>query len=192
MKKAALLLLTLFITLLCIAQQLYTPIDNGSKVHFVIKNFAIKTGGDFSGLRGAIYFDPAKLGASSIDVSVDASTVDTDSEMRDDHLKEDEYFDVAKYPTITFRSTAITVHENAIKVKGLLAIKEIKQEIEFDAKFLGIVPDPRGNIKAGFEMDLAFDRKDFNITWNEFFDKQGILISDQVKLHADVQLLKIK
>ena len=64
-------------------------------------------------------------------------------------------------------------------------------ELIFTAKYLGSVPDPMGNTKAGFEMDTVFDRKDFNITWNQFFDKQGILISDQVKLHADVQLLKL-
>ena len=78
-----------------------------------------------------------------------------------------------------------------MKITGLLSIKDITQELVFTAKYLGSVPDPMGNTKAGFEMDTVFDRKDFNITWNQFFDKQGILISDQVKLHADVQLLKL-
>ena len=101
------------------------------------------------------------------------------------------FFDAAKYPTITFQSHHVQVQENDITITGLLSIKDITQEIVFTAKYLGSVPDPMGNTKAGFEMDTLFDRKDFNITWNQFFDKQGILISDQVKLHADIQLLKL-
>lgn len=72
-----------------------------------------------------------------------------------------------------------------------MTIKDISQEIDFTATYLGTVPDPMGNSKACFEMDTIFDRKNFNITWNQFFDKNGILISDQVKLHADIQLLKL-
>ena len=83
------------------------PVDNGSRVHFVIKNFGISTGGDFSGLKGDIIFHPANLSASKFDVSVSAATVDTDNESRDKDLQGEEYFDVQKYPDIKIVSTKI-------------------------------------------------------------------------------------
>src|SRR5215208_240786 len=88
--------------------QNYTPADAGSKVRFVIKNFGINTGGTFEGLTGNIIFDPANLASASFNVSVDGKTVDTDVEARDNHLRKEEYFDVEKYPRLSFRSTKIT------------------------------------------------------------------------------------
>jgi len=88
--------------------QSYTPTDEGSKVHFSINNFGIATGGNFKGLSGSIKFDPANLAASDFDVSVDANSIDTDIEARDNHLRKAEYFDVAAYPKLSFKSTRLT------------------------------------------------------------------------------------
>jgi polyisoprenoid-binding protein YceI len=104
--KIVLPLLFVFITSSICAQK-YTPIDEGSKVHFTIKNFGIKTGGQLSGLKGEILFFTTDLKASTFNVSVDASTVDTDNGSRDRHLKEGEYFDVEKYREITITSAKI-------------------------------------------------------------------------------------
>jgi polyisoprenoid-binding protein YceI len=87
--------------------QKYIPTDAGSKVHFVIKNFGINTGGDLSGLAGDINFMPANITASNFNVSVSVNTIDTDNGSRDGHLKSKEYFDADKYPVITLRSTRI-------------------------------------------------------------------------------------
>lgn len=97
----------LFFSVLFTAAQKYTPVDQGSKVHFTIKNFGIKTGGQFSGLKGAILFFTKDLSACNFTVSVDASTIDTDNDSRDRHLKEEDYFDVAKFPEITITSTKV-------------------------------------------------------------------------------------
>src|SRR5438045_7587500 len=83
--------------------QKYKPVDEGSKVHFEIKNFGINTGGDLSGLAGDINFVPANVGACSFNVSVSVNTIDTDNGSRDKHLKSDEYFDAEKYPLITLK-----------------------------------------------------------------------------------------
>lgn len=96
----------LFITSSIYAQK-YTPTDEGSKVHFTIKNFGIKTGGQLSGLKGEILFFTTDLSACHFAVSIAASTVDTDNGSRDRHLKESEYFDAEKYPEITITSTKI-------------------------------------------------------------------------------------
>ena len=104
--KKILTFLFLFIASSVFAQK-YTPSDEGSKVHFTIKNFGIKTGGQLTGLKGEIIFFTTDLSACNFNVSVDASTVDTDNKTRDRHLKESEYFDIEKYPVITISSTKI-------------------------------------------------------------------------------------
>ena len=96
--------LLLFFTSSVFAQR-YVPADDGSKVHFNIKNFGIKTGGQLTGLKGEILFFTTDLSACQFNVSVDASTVDTDNGSRDRHLKDSEYFDVEKYPEINITST---------------------------------------------------------------------------------------
>ena len=163
-----------------------------TKIRFDAKYLMITSvSGWFRELEGTVVGSAEDFSDSDIRLTIYTNSIFTGIEERDEHLRSCDFFDVKKYPTITFRSTAVAVTENIIKVKGQLTIKDVMHVIEFDAKFLGIVHDPRGNIKAAIEMDLEFNRKDFNITWNEFFDKRGVLISDQVKLHADVQLLKL-
>ena len=102
---------TIFILFLFAASTLhaqkYAPVDEGSKVHFVIRNFGIKTGGELKGLKGEILFSANDLAASKISVSVAVSTIDTDNESRDRSLKKSEYFDVEQYPEITITSTKI-------------------------------------------------------------------------------------
>src|SRR5258705_4017016 len=107
MLKKVFTALALFCVVTTFSQN-YTPADAGSKVRFVIKNFGINTGGTFDGLAGTITFDPSNLPSASFNVSVDAKSVDTDVEARDNHLRKAEYFDVEKYPKLSFKSTKIT------------------------------------------------------------------------------------
>jgi len=113
--------------------QNFTPIDEGSKVHFVVDNFGIATGGDFKGLTGTIKYDPAQPAAADFDVSVDATTIDTDIESRDNHLKRTEYFDVKNYPRISFKSTKITKanKDGYLYMFGNITIKGVAKEVNF-------------------------------------------------------------
>lgn len=97
----------IFLLSTAIHAQKYTPADVGSKIHFTIKNFGIKTGGELSGLKGDIYFFTTDMAACRFDVTVDASTVDTENGNRDNHLRGSEYFDVEKFPLISISSTKI-------------------------------------------------------------------------------------
>ncbi len=106
MSRLLLSFLILIISFTATSQK-YKPEDAGSKVHFIIKNFGIETGGDISGLAGAISFTPANITASSIDVTVSVKTIDTDNKMRDKDLKEKKYFDAATYPLIQIKSTKV-------------------------------------------------------------------------------------
>ncbi len=144
------------------AQQLFAVTDAGSKIHFVIKNFGIKTGGDFTGLAGAIKFDPKNLAASSFNVSVKSASIDTDNGSRDGHLRKEEYFDVAKYPTLNFVSTKITESTTAGRfyVFGNITIKGITKPVQFGFSAL---PKDGGYF---FEGKLDLNRRDFGVGGN--------------------------
>jgi polyisoprenoid-binding protein YceI len=135
MKMLKNLLIGLFFISVNTAAQDYTPVDAGSKVHFVIKNFGINTGGDFSGLKGEIHFLPEKLSACTFNVTVSAKTVDTDNEMRDKNLVSDEYFDAAKFPEIKIVSTKIDKTNQTgsgfYYFTGTLTIKGVTKNIAF-------------------------------------------------------------
>lgn len=132
MLKYALSLMWLVITGAGMTQN-YTPIDKGSKVHFVIKNFGINTGGDFSGLNGNITFNPGNLRTSVMSVSVAVKTIDTDNETRDGHLRSDSYFDADKFPLITMRSTSIDKSDKSglYYFTGTLTMHGVTKTISF-------------------------------------------------------------
>lgn len=163
-------MLKLFFTLLTISgvfflnSQTYTPTDAGSKVRFVIKNFGINTGGTFDGLKGTVNFDPSKLSTCSFDVSVDAKTVDTDMEARDNHLRKAEYFDVEKYPTLTFKSTKVTTTNKPeyLYVYGAITIKGVTKEIGFPFTY----KEKDGGYL--FEGDFKLNRRDFGVGGSSF------------------------
>ncbi len=154
-------IVTIFVLSTCFvtAQSTYTAVDESSKVHFVIKNFGIKTGGDFSGLKGTIKFDPEKLSSSAFDVTVDANTIDTDNESRDGHLRKAEYFDVATYKTIHFKSTKITPSNIAGRfyVFGELTIKGVTKPVQFG---FGATAKDGGYV---FDGEFTINRRDFGV-----------------------------
>ncbi len=117
----------------CTQAQNFTPTDEGSKLHFVIKNLGINTGGDLAGMKGKIRFDAKQPASSLFDVTVDVNTIDTDNDRRDGHLKNVDYFDAEKYPTIHLISTEIKPGADLKNFifKGNLTIKDVTKQIEF-------------------------------------------------------------
>ncbi len=153
-------LVTLLIHLVAIAAfaQSYKATDEGSTIKFEIKNFGIGTGGSFKGLEGNVSFDPADVSKDTFDLSVDANTIDTDNNMRDNHLKKEDYFDVQNYPRIRFVSTGVTVDKNAhFTVTGKLTIKSTTQEIAIPVT---ATPKNEGYIFTG---EFKINRKDFKV-----------------------------
>jgi polyisoprenoid-binding protein YceI len=176
MKKIILLIISFTSFIFAEAQATYTPVDAGSKVHFVIKNFGIKVGGDFTGLKGVIKFDPVNFAASSFDVTVDANTINTDNGMRDDHLRESEYFDVEKYKTISFKSTKVVKSSKAGRffVFGDLTIKNVTKPVQFA---FGATPKDGGYI---FDGQFEINRRDFGI------GSSSISLADVLKVNLTV------
>ena len=142
-----------------IAMAQYKPIDNGSSIQFKIKNFGINTGGSFTGLQGNINFDINHLNAANFDVSIDANTVNTDNEMRDNHLRADTYFDVKNYPRIHFVSTKVTPSNKTgvLFIFGKLTIKNQTKDISFP--FTATATNDGYLFKGIFNID----RKDFGV-----------------------------
>ncbi len=150
--------LAFFITgFLSIKAQQYKPVDEKSKVNFTIKNFGVNTNGTFSGLKGTILFDSSKLSTSSFNVSVDVNTINSGIDMRDSHLKKEEYFYAEKYSNISFVSTGIKLNNEGYVVTGQLTIKGISKEISFP---FTAVSKKDGMLFTG---DLNINRKDFDI-----------------------------
>ena len=163
MIKKVLTAVALFCVVTAFGQN-YTPADDGSKVRFVIKNFGINTGGTFEGLAGTITFDPANLANASFNVTVDAKTVDTDLEARDNHLRKEEYFDVEKYPKVSFKSTKITTtnKDGYLFMFGVITIKNISKEISFPFK----QTSKDGGIL--FDGEFKLNRLDFGVGGKSF------------------------
>lgn len=113
--------------------QNYTAADDGSSIKFTIKNFGISVDGSFKNLKGKILFNPANLSSASINATVDATTVNTGTDSRDNHLRKEDYFDVKKYPLISFVSTKITNSEKAgnFLMEGKITIKNVTRAVSF-------------------------------------------------------------
>jgi len=159
--KNQILLFFLVCVSYCASAQKYIPADEGSRVHFVIKNFGINTGGDFKGLNGEINFDPQKLQQCFFNVTVKSNTVDTDNRSRDKNLKEAEYFDSGKFPEIRLVSTKIDktnkTDDGYFYFTGNLIIKGISKPVSFPFK-----AEKRGD-NYFFSGDFQINRLDFNV-----------------------------
>jgi polyisoprenoid-binding protein YceI len=133
--------------------------DEGSTISFKIRNFGINSEGSFKGLQGTILFDPQNAVADSFDVSIDAASINTDNNMRDEHLRKEAYFDVEKYPRIRFVSSAVTALDGNghYKLTGRLTIKSTTKEISFP--FLATPAGGDYIFKGGF----AINRRDFDV-----------------------------
>ena len=167
--KKILIIALLFISFKTQAQN-YTPTDDGSKLHFVIKNIGINTGGDIAGMKGKIRFDAKKPSSSLFDVTVAVSTLDTDNGKRDSHLKSDDYFDVEKFPTMHLVSTEIKPGADFkhFIFKGNLTIKDVTKQIEFPFTAEG------KNGGALFAGQFQINRTDFGV------GKESVALSNKV------------
>ena len=125
------------------------------------------------------------LADSSVNVEVQLNSVDTRNEDRDNHLRTSDFFDIENHPTMTFRSTEITEDS----MTGDLTIKGITRPVTFDLEFVGVSPDPWGGTRAGFEANADVHRKDWDLTWNVAVEGGGVLVSEKIKLHLDVELI---
>jgi polyisoprenoid-binding protein YceI len=167
-------------------------IDKGhSEVGFQIRHMVTKVRGRFNEFEGKIVADRAKPEASSVELTIQATSIDTANANRDKDLRGADFFDVEKYPTITFKSTRITPKgKDVYDVTGTLTMRGVSKEITLPVNFLGFMKNMRGVDAAGFETAVTLNRKDFGITWNRALDAGGVLLGDEVYVSINLETRK--
>ena len=146
--------------------------------------------GDFGKTTGTVVEDDKDITKSVIDITVDATTVNTRQEKRDAHLKSPDFFDAAKFPTLTFKSTKITkVSDSKLKVEGNLTIHGVTKPAVFDAEVTPPITSG-GQTSKGVSAVTKLNRKDFGLNWNKTLETGGVLVGDEVTVNVELELLK--
>jgi len=163
-----------------------------SEVGFKVKHFFNKTYGQFSDFSGEIQFDPKNVAASTVEVTIRDSSINTANAKRDDHLRTEDLFWVEKHPTITFKSTKVIPgkSENNFQVVGDLTIRGVTKPATLDVEYNGSGPvGIQGNslgVQAGFTASTTVNRKDYGIVWNRQLDQGGVMLGDDVDITLSV------
>ena len=131
-------------------------------------------------------------GAASISIEISAASIDTRSADRDGHLQSPDFFDVANFPKISFKSTSVKDGGAGIVVDGDLTIKDVTKPISIEFEYTGTATDPFGNARFGFEGESEINRKDFGLTWNAALETGGILVSENIKLEFEISAIQAK
>jgi polyisoprenoid-binding protein YceI len=173
------------------ATETWTVDKTHSTATFKIRHLMANVTGNFRDFDANINIDRANPAASSVEFTIQAASIDTDNTNRDEHLRSPDFFDVAKYPTISFKSTAIKAKSKTdFDVTGDLTMRGVTKRITLPVSFLGFGKDGRGNDKAGFEIETTLNRKDYGIIWNKTLDEGGALLGDDVKVVIDLEVGK--
>ena len=166
-----------------------------SQANFAVKHMMVSTvHGSFNGVKGTVEYDPAHPKAAKADLTIDATSVDTRNEMRDKDLKSDNFFDIAKYPTITFVSKKVeTAGKGKLKISGDMTIHGVTKPVTWLVDGPAApVKDPKGNLHSGATATTTVNRKDFGLVWNKTLDGGGVMVSDDVDLMVEVELVEKK
>ena len=161
-----------------------------SEINFKVKHLMISNvKGEFTTFNATI--DSEDFSKSTISVHIDANSISTNNEDRDNHLRSADFFEVETYPEITFVSTSVNkVSDDEYQITGNLTIKGTMKEITLDTEFGGFMKDPYGNEKAGFSINGKLNRKDFGLNWNAALEAGGVMVGNEVKINAEVQFVK--
>jgi polyisoprenoid-binding protein YceI len=164
-----------------------------SVAEFKVKHMMISNvKGQFTKLTGALHFGEQDVTASTVEASIEAASIHTRDKQRDEHLKSADFFDVEKFPKLSFKSTSIARRsDDELAVTGDLAIHGITRKVVFTVE--GPTPeakDPWGNKRIGLSATTKINRKDYGLTWNAALETGGILVGDEVTITLDVQFVK--
>lgn len=164
-----------------------------SEIAFKVKHLMITNiKGVFKEFEASIYTASEDFFSAEIDFWINAASIDTGDEKRDEHLKGTDFFDVENHKQITFIGNTYEKVDNdgAYELYGQLTMKGISKQIRLEVEFSGVKRDPWGNHKAGFTISGKISRKDWQLNWNNALDDGGFLVGDEVKIDCEVQLIK--
>ncbi|HZS55069.1 MAG TPA: YceI family protein [Bryobacteraceae bacterium] len=171
-------------------------IDPGhSSASFAVRHMMVSTvHGSFSGLKGTVDYDPSNVAASKVSLTIDATTVDTRNENRDKDLKSPNFFDISKYPSISFASKRIVPGSaGKFQLIGDMTMHGVTKEVTFDVEGPAApIKDARGNLHSGATATTRLNRKDFGLIWNKTLDGGGAMVGDDVDVTVEVELVQMK
>ncbi len=164
-----------------------------SSIGFSVAHMVVsKTTGRFTDYNGFIEMDPETLKIKDIEALINTASVTTYHEKRDGHLKNEDFFNVEKYPTMTYKMKYSRKDGDNIIAIGDLTMLGVTREITLSGKFNGVVKDPYGNTRVGFTAEGKLNRKDFGMNWNKLLDSGGLVVSDDVSIKLEIECIREK
>jgi polyisoprenoid-binding protein YceI len=164
-----------------------------SAAHFSVKHMMVaNVRGEFGKVTGAVNLDDKDITKSTVTATIDATTINTREPKRDEHLKSADFFEVAKYPTINFKSKSVKQEApGKLKVVGDLTMHGVTKEVTLDVETPNTeAKDPWGNVRRGATATTKLNRKDFGLNWNKALETGGVLVGDDVSVQLDIELIK--
>jgi len=173
------------------APENYTVDPAHSAVGFSIRHLFSRVPGRFTKFEGKMVVDRDDFTKSSVQVTIDAASIDTNEPARDKHLRSDAFFDVAKQPKLTFASTRVKqVATNKLQIEGSLTIRGTTKPVVLDVDVLGFGPAYGGGFRGGFEAHTKINRQDFGVAWNDVVEGGGAVLGDEVEITLNVEAVK--
>jgi len=165
-----------------------------SEINFTVRHMMISNvRGRFENFTGTVEFDPENPINSSVDVQIEAASINTREQPRDTHLRSADFFDAENYPYLTFKSKKVLVDdENHGRIVGDLTIRGITREVTLDTEFNGTSQSPWGFSSAGFSASAKINRKDWGLVWNVALETGGVLVSDDIKINIELEIIEEK
>lgn len=161
-----------------------------SSVEAVARHLMVtKVRGRFGEVAGTVHVDD-DIARSRVSVELQAASIDTRDEQRDEHLRSGDFLDAENFPTLSFESEEVVVDGDRWTLPGRLTIRDVTRDVTLDVDYLGLHKDPWGNTRAAFSATTEIDREAFGITWNQALESGGVLVSKKLKIELDVQLVQ--
>ena len=165
-----------------------------SEATFQIRHLVSRISGKFNDFTGNVAIDRANPAASSVEFTIKSASIDTGNENRDKDLRSANFFEVDKFPEISFKSTSIkpSSKKDVYDVTGTFTMHGVTKTITLPVEFNGFIKDPWGNERAGFGIHTTLNRKDYGINWNKVLDNGGTMLSDDVDVNINIEAVKKK
>ena len=162
-----------------------------TSIGFAVRHLVInKVRGSFKTFSGEIFYDEKDITKSSVSVTIQAASISTDHQKRDKHLRSPEFFDVERFPLITFRSTRVERRADGYVAVGTLTMHGISREIALPFTLLGRVKDPWGNTRIGVEASLTLNRQDYGVSWSKTMDNGGLVVGNEVRIEINLEAIR--
>ncbi len=163
-----------------------------SEINFTVRHMMIsKVRGRFESFSGSVNFDEANPSNTTVEISIDVSSINTKDAQRDAHLRSADFFDAENYPTMTFVSKRVEQHSaNSGRLIGDLTIRGVTKEVALDVEYAGQVTSPWGTTNAGFSASGKINRKDWGLVWNVALETGGLLVGEEVQIEIEMELIK--